>query len=477
MPRLEQALEKLDAYVREFNIFTAGAKLLLCVSGGSDSVALLLLISRLRSLRHLTLLAVHVDHQLRGAESEADAELVKQLCQDLSVPLIIRKVRLEGGGDLENRARQKRFEVFAEVLEAYRFDLIVTAHHNNDQSETMLLNLFRGAGLAGLAGIRPRGGQVGHPLLCFDKRELTELLQEEQIPWREDASNADQRFRRNWVRHTLLPLLARELNPRVASSLGEQARIFAEAEEMLLQRGKTLVKRVTLEQEPERARLSIPALRRCTRGEQYHVLKELTRALSGSGRDFFSRNFEDILGLMDAEGSKYIRLGRGLIARKVYDELSLEKDGGASALPEPVVVTEDRSRAVWGDHRFSFKLLKVLPPRRDEDRHNVYLDADKLNWPFSIRSRRPGDRFQPLGMDALVKLKDYFINAKVGKFERDRVPVLDDGSKIIWIAGHRLDARVALDSHSTRILKISAENLKARPPRAASRVKTGEENA
>ncbi|MDD4223124.1 MAG: tRNA lysidine(34) synthetase TilS [Candidatus Cloacimonetes bacterium] len=476
MPRLAQALAKMDSYVRDQQIFSAGAKLLLCVSGGADSVALLLLISRLRSLRRLTLLAVHVDHQLRGAESAADAELVKQLCQDLSVPLIIRKVRLDAGGDLENRARQKRFQVFEEVLEAYRFDLIVTAHHRQDQTETMLLNLFRGAGLSGLAGIRPRSGNVAHPLLCFDKEELTALLEEQKIPWREDASNADQGFKRNWIRHTLLPLVATELNPRVASSLGEQAAIFAGAEELILQRVKSLTRKVTLEQLPERITLSIPALRRCMRLEQYYLLKEHICALSGSGRDFFSRNFEDILGLLASEGSKQIQLGRGLIARKVYAELSLELEREAVPVPEPVFITEDRARAVWGDHRFTFKLLKVLPPRREQDDSNVYLDADRLNWPLTIRSRRPGDRFMPLGMDALVKLKDFFINAKVGKYERDFVPVLDDGEKIIWIAGQRLDARAALDKDSARFLHISVENLKARPLRAASRKKTGDEN-
>ncbi len=475
MARLEQALDKLQAYVRERQIFSAGATLLLCVSGGADSVALLLLFSRLRSLTHLTLLAVHVDHQLRGAESEADAELVKQLCQNLSVPLIVRKIRLEGESDLENRARQKRFEVLEEVMEAYRFDLIVTGHHNNDQSETMLLNLIRGAGLSGLAGIRPRSGNVAHPLLCFEKEELIRILTEEKIAWREDASNADQRFRRNWVRHTLLPLLARELNPRIATSLGEQARIFADAEEMLLQRNKALFKRVILEQEADHVTLSVPAFKRCTRLEQYHMLKELASVLSGSDRDFFSRNFQEVLDLLDSGGSKYIPLGKGLLARKVYNELSLEKEGEAAPIPEPLSIGEDRALAVWGEYRFSFKLLKVLPPGREEDRYNIYLDADKVRFPFSIRSRKPGDRFQPLGMDSLVKLKDYFINEKVGKYERDQVPVLDDGEKIIWIAGQRLDARAARDPGSARFLKISAENLKAKPRRAASRKRTGDE--
>lgn len=470
MARLDQALDRLETYAREMRIFSPGAKLLLCVSGGADSMALLLLFVRLLSRIRLTLLAVHVNHQLRGEESQADEELVSELCQELGVPLIVRKIELAKGGGLENRARQQRFEIFEEILSAYRFDRIVTGHHLNDQSETMLLNLVRGAGLGGMAGIRPLAEKVAHPLLCFEKQELIQLLEEEKIPWREDASNEDQSFRRNWVRHSLIPLLEAELNPRLGSSLGLQARIFAEAEQVLIQRARRLMKRVTLEQEPERITLSLQEFERCSRLERWYLLSEFTSQLSGSERDLFSYNFQELMNLLEAQGSKYVPLGRGLRAVKVYDRLILEPDVEPEPVPEELSIGEDRSRAVWGDYRFSFKLLKVLPPQRREGPLRVFLDADKISFPLLVRSRRPGDRFQPLGMDNFVKLKNFFINVKLPRFERDRVPIFHDGNKIIWVAGQRVDARAALDENSSRFLLISAEDMKAKPKRAAGRV-------
>lgn len=469
MRKMDQVLARLQASIIEQKLFPAGAKLLLCCSGGADSVALVQLFSRLRARMQITLLAVHVDHQLRGAESEADAELVKEQCLQLNIPVIVRKIRLEGTQDLENQARRKRFEVFRQILDLYRFDFIVTAHHNNDQAETVLMNLARGAGLGGLAGIKPRSGKVLHPLLPFDKAELMDALREQQIPWREDATNANQAFKRNWIRHTLIPLMQKELNPALVTKLGRQAQIFAEAENLLLQRVQPLLKRAILEQGPQSVTLSLPVLQKAHRVEQYYLLRKAAELVTGSDRDFFQQSFEEIMALQAAEGSRQARLGGGIYARKQYDELVLSAVELAEPAPEPYSVDENRSRAVYGNYRFSFKLLRVLPEHRMEDGHQVYLDADKINFPFTIRSRKPGDRFVPFGMTQLKKLKEYLIDAKVPRYERDLVPVFDDGGKIFWIAGHRLDARVAVEESSNRFLHIVAEQVHAKPMRAANR--------
>lgn len=477
MPKLDEAISRLHKYVREKKLFPAGAKLLLCCSGGADSVALLSLFSRLRSLMHITLLAVHVDHRLRGAESDADSDLVKELCQRLNIPVIVRRIEVGKGSGLESRARNIRLGIFHELLELYRFDFIVTGHHNDDQTETMLMNLVRGAGLGGLAGIKPRSGDILHPLLCFGKAELVEVLESEGIPWREDKSNQDQGFRRNWIRHTLIPLLEKELNPAAGWKIGQQAQIFEEAENIVRQRVQPLSKKCVLEQGPGQARMSLPRLMRLGRLEQYYVLKDVVAAVSGTEKDFFQHNFDEVLALGGSSGSKYVRLHNGVYVRKEYRELIISTARPQEAPPEPYVVDEERSRAVYGDYRFSFKILRVLPSRREESDFKVYLDADKVKFPFTIRGRRPGDRFMPLGMTQLKKLKDFFIDAKVPKFERDRVPIFDDGEKIFWIAGHRLDSRVAMDEGTQRFLHITAEPLHAKPMRAAVRSKkSGEEN-
>ncbi|MDD5624472.1 MAG: tRNA lysidine(34) synthetase TilS [Candidatus Cloacimonetes bacterium] len=472
MTKREQSLAKLKSYIREKHLFSAEAKLLLGVSGGSDSVALLYLFSLLRSEIDITILAVHINHQLRGEESEADAVLVRDLCQKLGVPLIVRKINLTDRS--ENQARNKRFEAFLQVLDAYRFDYIVTGHHNNDQTETMLLNLFRGAGLSGLAGLRPRSGKVLHPLLCFSKKELQDLLVEAQIPWREDSSNQELSYRRNWIRHQLLPLLEQEINPQISTSLGSQAEIFADAEDMILRRMKSLLKKVVLKEDNRKVILSLPVLKHYSKLEQYYILREVIAEISGSRRDFFAHNFENIRSLFETDGSKKVSLNNGLEACKQYNELIIRHSEEPLLVPEPIVVEEDRSRVVWGDYRFSFKLLKVLPDRYSNDPLKVYLDADKIKYPFVIRSRQPGDRFMPFGMQQMVKLKDFLINCKVPKFERDYIPIFDDGEKIFWVTGKRLDQRVAIDENSTRFLHITAEKILDKQLRPANRVRTGE---
>ena len=472
MTKREQGIAKLRNYIREKNLFSAEAKLLLGVSGGSDSIALLYLFSLLRSEIDITLLAVHINHQLRGEESEADAVLVRDVCQKLGVPLIVRKINLTDKS--ENQARQKRFEAFQQVLDAYQFDYIVTGHHSNDQTETMLLNLFRGAGLSGLAGLRPRSGKVLHPLLCFSKKELQDLLVEAQIPWREDSSNQELSYRRNWIRHKLLPLLEQEINPQISTSLGTQAEIFADAEDMILKRMKSLLKKVVLEQDNQKVILSLSALKHFSKLEQYYIIREVIAEISGSRRDFFAHNFENIINLYSAEGSKKVSLNNGIEAVKEYDKLIIKFSEESQPIPEPIVVEEDRSRVVWGDYRFSFKVLKVLPNCFSRDPLTVYIDADKIKYPFVIRSRKPGDRFIPFGMKQMVKLKDFLINCKVSKYERDYIPIFDDGEKIFWVTGKRLDQRVAIDDNSTRFLHITAEKIREKQLRPANRSRIGE---
>ncbi|MBP9038191.1 MAG: tRNA lysidine(34) synthetase TilS [Candidatus Syntrophosphaera sp.] len=472
MTKREQGIAKLRNYIREKNLFSAEVKLLLGVSGGSDSIALLYLFSLLRSEIDITLLAVHINHQLRGEESEADAVLVRDICQKLGVPLIVRKINLTDKS--ENQARQKRFEAFQQVLDAYQFDYIVTGHHSNDQTETMLLNLFRGAGLSGLAGLRPRSGKVLHPLLCFSKKELQDLLVEAQIPWREDSSNQELNYRRNWIRHKLLPLLEQEINPQISTSLGTQAEIFADAEDMILKRMKSLLKKVVLEQDNQKVILSLSALKHFSKLEQYYIIREVIAEISGSRRDFFAHNFENIINLYSAEGSKKVSLNNGIEAVKEYDKLIIKFSEESQPIPEPIVVEEDRSRVVWGDYRFSFKVLKVLPNCFSRDPLTVYIDADKIKYPFVIRSRKPGDRFIPFGMKQMVKLKDFLINCKVSKYERDYIPIFDDGEKIFWVTGKRLDQRVAIDDNSTRFLHITAEKIREKQLRPANRSRIGE---
>ncbi|HNX37455.1 MAG TPA: tRNA lysidine(34) synthetase TilS [Candidatus Cloacimonadota bacterium] len=478
MSLVEKALHKLTKYIESQNLIASGDKLLLGCSGGADSLAMLLLFTRLRTQLDLSLLVLHLNHQSRGPENEREAELVKSYCQKLNVPLVIRKLGPLSRADFENQAHLSRAREFELILRLYKFDKIVLGHHKNDQAETVLMNLIRGAGINGMSGIKPISGDYLHPLLSFTHAELCDLLKEEGITWAEDPSNEDNSFRRNYLRNSLIPQIREELNPNLIEKLSRQAMINYQAEQILREAAVRQLKKATIDQGQGWWILDLSLLTKLREIEQYYVLKKVVTALSGTDRDFFWHSFEEILGLYSGGGSKFTTLQHGITVRKVYQELHFSNViATKEVVQEPLVLDEDRNRAVFLNYRFSFKYLKVVPKNLFENPNIIYLDADKIEFPITIRTRTSGDRFIPRGMKDLKKLKDFFIDEKVPKFERDNIAVFADGRKIIWIAGYRADQRVCPDEKSVRYLQITAESLHEKPKRAANRTrKQGEDN-
>jgi tRNA(Ile)-lysidine synthase len=476
MSIINEYLKRLTEYVKQEQLVKNGEKLLLAVSAGADSTAMLYLFSCLRFRCNFSLLAVHINHRLRGGSSDLDEQHIKNTCMRLSVPLIIRRIDISGAHDLENRARLARFEVFNQILESYRFGKVLLAHHKWDLAETVLLNLFRGSGLGGMAGIKPKAGNVAHPMLAFTPLELRDLLLEAGISWREDESNLDNRFTRNRVRNELMPHLAEAYNPQIREKLADEAAILLQADQYIAAKAARKFKRIGFENGRGRVILSLPDLRKAQSIEQYYVLRKAFSLVSGSQQDFFGCHLRELVGLIEAEGSKHISLPRGVFAIKRYQELhfSLFPEDVRAPVSEALVIDGERARAVHMDYRFSFRYLKVLPPDHIEIRTGrVILDADKIMGKIRIRGRADGDRFIPFGMRDFKKLKDFFIDEKVAKYDRDLIPIFEDDEKIFWICGYRIDDRVRYTESTSRFLMIEAESLLENPNRAASRKKRG----
>lgn len=476
MSLTNEYLKRLMDFVNQEQLLKNGDKLLLAVSAGADSTAMLYLFSRLRFSCNFSLLAVHINHRLRGENSDLDEKQIKGVCTRLNVPLIIRRIELDGTQDLENRARIARFDVFKQILNIYRFDKVLLAHHKWDLAETVLLNLFRGSGLSGMAGIKPKQGNVIHPMLAFSPRELRELLTETGINWREDESNFDNRFTRNRVRNELMPHLSETYNPQIREKLAEEAAILLQADQYIAIRAERRFKKITLENGNGRVILSIPELLKAPYIEQFYILREAFGFTCGSRLDFLGSHLRDLIGLLNSEGSKYISLPRGVVAIKRYGELHFSVYPGdvQAQISDALVIESERARAVHMDYRFNFKYLKVLPSNHREHRADrIILDADKVSGKIRIRQRAAGDRFVPFGMNDFKKLKDFFIDEKVAKYDRDLIPIFEDEEKIIWICGYRMDDRVRYDESTIRYLMIEAESLSKKSNRAASRKKRG----
>ncbi len=362
------------------------------------------------------------------------------------------------------------------MLSVYRFHKIVLGHHRWDLAETTLMNLVRGAGLGGLSGIKTLQNNVLHPLLIFQPEELTRLLTEQKISWCTDATNLENHFTRNRLRNQLIPQIEADYNPRFKEKLAEAALIISDADEYIKEHSLQRYKRLVLDASKERIWLNLSALQKVSKIEQYYILRYAFQALSGQEQDFMGAHFREIQAIMEAEGSKYTSLPRGIFVKKQYQELifsNLPQDLETQPAEE-LIITEERSRVVHMDYRFSFKYLKVLP--NDYLQWNplkTVLDLDKLSGPLKLRSRQPGDRFIPLGMKNFKKLKDFFIDEKVAKYDRVLIPVFTDSEKLIWVCGHRLDERVRVDENSSRFLRIIAEPLSQKPKRAANRIKRG----
>jgi len=473
---IAEALKRLEKNIKENELIHNGDKLLLGCSGGADSNAMLYLFSRLRVPLNLTLLVIHINHQIRGAESDADEDFVKQLCQDLNIPVIIRKIVVPETGNLENQARKLRFEVFNKILESYNFDKILLAHQKEDQAETVMLNFLRGAGISGMAGIKGITGKVVHPLLCFSRKELEEVLKQAGISWRTDSSNLETKFRRNLLRNEIMPQLEKEFNPALKSHLFFLAELFSQAETIFKQRSKTQFRRICIDIQPGKVIFELTPLLKLSPIERYYLFRSAFQYVCGSENDFFAVHFQAIENILNGKGSKCLNLPHKITVIKQYDEVIVQIETEKEVKEtEPLVIDADRTMAVYGNYRFNFKYLRVLPKEQtgDELESRVILDADKINIPFIIRFRQPGDQFVPFGMTQLKRLKEFFIDEKVPKYERDLIPVFDDGEKLFWIVGYRLDNRVRYDENTTRYLQITATNISVKSRKAILKKKRG----
>ena len=226
-------LQEFEAFIEEHKLIQPRDRILVGFSGGPDSTALLHALNLLRPKYQLNLLAAHVNYGLRGADSDADEQFVKDYCFARNINVVVKKASLPAKGNLQSKARDFRYRWFNSLREPYRVQKIALGHNRGDQAETVMLRLIRGAATSGLKGILPKAGSVIHPLLPFSRERIIEYLESEGLNYRSDASNADTKYSRNRIRHELLPWIGEHMNPDIVDRLYETAQVFAETDAVL----------------------------------------------------------------------------------------------------------------------------------------------------------------------------------------------------------------------------------------------------
>ena len=460
----------LEMCSQEF--FHAGQRVGVAVSGGPDSVLLLHFMNMLSREVGLTLAAVHFNHQLRGAESDGDEALVRDLAASLHLEYLrgeadVGRVARERRANLEAVARELRYRYFFSLVDQGRLDLVATAHTASDQAETVLMRLLRGTGIRGLGGIYPRlEGKVVRPFLGVARPEVMQEIAARGIPYRVDSSNLNVRLRRNKVRRDLLPLLAKEYSPGIIHLLNQLAECARDDEACLerLARDRAHPWRVREGREeriPVRVLLEFPpALAR-------RVLRQMLQMVRGSLHGLTHTHIESLRRFAaEAPSGKLQTLPGGTLARKEFSWLVVSPEAtppGGEDFSYPVTLPGELAVRELGC-LFHFKILNRDDPGKGYNVNKlVGLDAQKLQGEIVLRNWRAGDSFYPLGSRGVRKLKEFFRERKIPEARRKGWPVLLCAGQIVWVRGLPPAKGVAATDQSRRVLMVEEEPARSFP--------------
>lgn len=441
-------MNKKKALVQKFIEFNTAKRLanakkktMLTVSGGIDSVVMCVLFNEAK----FPFAIAHCNFQLRGKESDGDEQLVKELGKKYGIEVFVKKFdtkkyAVEKSISIQLAARELRYTWFEELRKEKEFDLIATAHHLNDNIETILLNLTKGTGIRGLRGIPVRQGNIVRPLLFASREEIENYQQQNKLEFREDSSNADDKYTRNKIRHNIIPLL-KEINPSLENAFADKIELFTELEVMYEKEMKKSSSQLFLQRAND---IYIPILKLKKTENASSVLFEYLKDYG-----FNSEQVDDILGAVDGEAGKQflsstariIKDRRFLILTKLAD-----KDFSIQFISEG----DKEVKLGKGKLQITNNQSPITP-----DKRSAFLDKSKLEFPLIARKWKQGDYFYPFGMKLKKKkLKKFFTDEKVSLNEKENIWVIESNKKIVWVAGYRIDERFKVTDKTKEILKM-----------------------
>ncbi|MBW1981551.1 MAG: tRNA lysidine(34) synthetase TilS [Deltaproteobacteria bacterium] len=454
---VQKVLQTITAY----RMFHAGDRVVVAVSGGPDSVALFHILYTLRDQLEIDLVVGHVHHGLRGAEAEQEARFVLNLAERFKVPATLKRANVNDwqavhGGSLEMAARAVRYQCLRQIMLEESASKIAVAHHADDQAEEVLLRLFRGAGPAGLAGMPPTSGQwLARPLIDCHRQEILAYLSLVDQEWCQDSSNLQPWCRRNILRLKWLPRLQREFNTNLNATLVKTANLAREENDFWDSLLNSWLEQHAVSEANGAVLLPINALAECHPAMQRRLLRTVLRQVAGKLQGIGLRHIEMLGQQIHAGRSRgSLHLPNQLMSERSYNWLRISL---RSSEPPPELHLEIPSLGTYQVFQLHHTIHLQQVDRCESieisrDPLEVMLDRDRLSFPLLLRSVQPGDRFRPLGMQGSKKLQDLFIDLKVPRYQRCRIPVLCSQEHIIWVVGLRIDERVKVTSATRRIL-------------------------
>lgn len=453
---VKDLINRFREFAQKNKLISPNDKIIVAVSGGVDSIVLLDILNELKNQLKIELIVAHFNHKLRGAESDEDEEFVKRFTSELGLECYVgsedtreycnkKKVSIQEG------ARELRYN-FLEILRLLKgFDKIATAHNANDNAETVLLNLFRGSGVNGLAGIQVKRGNIIRPLLFATRDEIEAYAIEKGLQYKIDSSNLKTSYRRNYIRLKLLPLISENINPGIIETLNRTAQIFSELSEFIQHEISKIIKFVAIKENHGKVLVDIQRLKSYLYFIQESVIISIVETFFNEKIDF--GRVLSVLNLIDSTPGSSVMISADLLVYRDRQYLVfLRKQEFAETEVFMYVYPGERYETDY--FVLSSEFVKKEEINFNPDSHIEYIDAELIADELILRNWQPGDWFIPLGMKGRKKISDFLIDLKVPIYEKRKILVLESEGKIVWVCGLRLDDRFKITDSTNKILKI-----------------------
>lgn len=468
---------KVHQTIKDHNMLQKGMSVLVGVSGGPDSMALLHSLMALSDCLSLRLGVAHLNHCLRDEASDTDEEFVIAFAEKNRLPCYVEKKNIilhqkKPGYSLEETGRIARYHFFKKISKTEHFDKIAVGHHQDDNAELILLYLLRGTGLAGISGIPPVRENIIRPLIQTNRSEIIKYLKFHGVDYRIDESNVDEKFQRNKIRHHLIPLLQKAYNPKLSEALNRLGHIIQTEEDWINQLINPIYDKTIIASDKQRIEMSVSELTKYHIAQQRRIIRKAIQSVKGDLRRITFSHIDSILLLLKKKSAdKRLDLPGRVRIVKQFNQLIFSKENinlrsaqlpGEKKKPVSFEYMISKSDIMSNIPIYLKEINTYVKFSKSEITHTQDIDTsgdqvavfdwDILQFPIQIRNYRKGDCFTPLGMTGTQKLKNFFINNKIKPRNRLEAPLFLNGDTIIWIGGYRISDSIKMTSGTKAIL-------------------------
>lgn len=459
-------IEKVKEFIIENSLINKDDKILVALSGGPDSVCLLHCLYSLKEDFNIKIGAAHVNHMLRGEDSIKDEEYSRNLCESLdidfySTEININEVAKNKGISIEMAGRESRYKFFEEIRKTNNYNTIAVAHNENDQAETIIMNLMRGTGIEGLCGIRPkRNGNIIRPILCLPRIEIEEYCIEKNLNPRIDKTNLENIYSRNKIRLDILPYMKENFNEDIIQTINRMSKLiqidndFIEKESNNKYQEYCVANKNNIIIKKEAFYLDKAIITR--------IIKRAFFDFTGVFNNFEMKHIYEVLSLAKNTTNKKIFLPNNIISENIYGDIYLKKKTSViekEDIKELLTFKKDIVNGLSKMYDNYIINLEVINCKNNIEFSNnlliKYFDYDTIEEKIEIRKRRNGDRITPLGMKGSKKLKDIFIDLKIPIDKRNEIPVVTFDNEIAWVVGYKVSEKFKVKKETKKILKVS----------------------